>query len=376
MAKPVVMTQYESYRTGKLALGCQLCVRGRKLVLFVTGLCSRRCIFCPISDQKSQKDVVFANEMPVSKVSDVISEAELCDSLGAGITGGDPLLRLERTVSYIRLLKRRFGKDFHIHLYTPLDNVDEQKLGLLHKAGLDEIRFHPDLDSDALWEKLLLARKFCWDVGIEIPVIPGKRVETIRLLDFVNGKVDFVNLNELELSDTNASRLSESGYVAKDDLSYGVRGSEELGKAVLKRCARLGLNAHYCTARLKDKYQLAKRIKHRAKNVAQRYDRVTAEGVLVRGAIYLDDLVPGAGYHEILKSADRGKLIPELHALRESLVSQFVLPPDMIAVDLHKLRLLTSTGIARLIHSRINNRCAIVEEYPTWDGFEVSLEFL
>ena len=47
----------------------------------------------------------------------------------------------------------------------------------LHLAGLDEIRFHPDVDDDSLWERLKVAKEFDWDAGIEIPAIPGKTEE-------------------------------------------------------------------------------------------------------------------------------------------------------------------------------------------------------
>jgi len=219
-------TPYYSYRIGKLAKGCNECVKGNKSVYFITGLCSSDCFFCPISDEKKNKDVIYINEWPTKKTRDISREIELCSSTGVGMTGGDPLLCMDRTVKAIRLLKKKI--DFHIHLYTPLDHVDRKKLARLAAAGLDEIRFHPDIDDDRLWERLELAREFDWDVGIEIPVIPGKLRETKRLLDFIAGKVDFLNLNELEFSDTNYNRILEHGFKAKDDLSYAVKGSDPM----------------------------------------------------------------------------------------------------------------------------------------------------
>jgi len=369
-------TPYESCAAGQLAKGCRLCVQGKKLVLFVTGLCSRQCYFCPISDQKKNKDVVYANERPVKGFSQIVEEAESCDAKGAGITGGDPLVRIDRTVDYIRRLKKRFGKDFHIHLYTPLENVDRKTLLRLYRAGLDEIRFHPDLDDSRLWERIGLAEDLDWDVGIEIPVIPDKRKEILELIDYVKGKVKFVNLNELELSDTNASSLVERGFRAKDEISYGVKGSGRLALQVLEKCGRIGIRAHYCTATLKDRFQLARRIRRRAKNVAQKSDKVTAEGILVRGAIYLDEMVPGVGYHRKLREADSKRITRALATLRKSVIREHNVPEDMIYVDRKKLRLLTSCAVARKIAQKTERRCAIVEEYPTWDGFEVSIEFL
>lgn len=168
----IIKTPWYSYKTNNIAKGCKLCVTGHKMVLFCTGLCPRDCFYCPISDKKKYKDVVYANEWPIKNVKDMITEAKLTEAKGAGFTGGDPLVKLDRTLSYIKLLKKRFGKKFHIHLYTSLDLVDEKTLKKLYNAGLDEIRFHPNIYNKKLWPRIFLAKKFGWDVGIEIPAIP------------------------------------------------------------------------------------------------------------------------------------------------------------------------------------------------------------
>ena len=56
----------------------------------------------------------------------------------------------------------------------------------LAKAGLDEIRFHPDLDSKTNWKLLKLAAGYKWDMGIEIPVIPNKKKETLELINYIS----------------------------------------------------------------------------------------------------------------------------------------------------------------------------------------------
>src|SRR3989338_2972162 len=203
--------KYYSYNLGELPKGCQYCVRGEKIVLFVTGICPRRCNFCPVSDQKYQKDVQFANERRITKESDLLLEANTMKARGAGITGGDPLSKLDRTISSIKLLKEEYGKEFHIHLYTSLDLVTENTLQKLFQAGLDEIRFHLDLDSEKFWPKLSLAKKFSWDVGIEIPLIPNKELELKKIIDFAHDKIDFINFNELEIADNTQSQLTLLG---------------------------------------------------------------------------------------------------------------------------------------------------------------------
>ncbi|HRZ19884.1 MAG TPA: radical SAM protein, partial [Methanofastidiosum sp.] len=45
----IKITDANSYYTGKLSKGCKLCIKGRKSVLFVTGLCGVNCYYCPLS---------------------------------------------------------------------------------------------------------------------------------------------------------------------------------------------------------------------------------------------------------------------------------------------------------------------------------------
>src|SRR3989338_7397108 len=180
--------KYYSYNTKKLPKGCQYCVKGEKLVLFVTGICPRKCYFCPVSDDKIGKDVTYANELKIENINEnmneIIKEAKNMNAKGMGITGGDPLSRIDRTVECIKLLKKTFGKKFHIHLYTSLNLATEQNLQKLYEAGLDEIRFHLDLDSEKFWKNIERAKKYTWDIGVEIPMIPTKQEEIQKVIDY------------------------------------------------------------------------------------------------------------------------------------------------------------------------------------------------
>jgi pyruvate formate-lyase activating enzyme-like uncharacterized protein len=373
-------TPYYSWKIGELADGCKHCVKGEKLVLFVTGLCSSRCDFCPVSDKKLYRDAIYANERPLKDEKDtkaIIEEAVACDAKGAGITGGDPLVKLDRTVEYIKLLKKKFGKKFHIHLYTTLVLVNEKSLLQLYKAGLDEIRFHPRLDKEDDWPKIMLARKFKWKIGVEIPVIPGKERETKLLIDFMADKIDFLNLNELELAD-NAVWRNKKNIKCKDNISYAIKGSDELAKKLLKYCASLGIMTHYCTCKLKDKVQLAERILRRAENIKQPFDTLTADGMIIRGALYLPELKPGFGYHDKLsklKNNEKRKILNKLKAIRENILKQEELPQHMLLIDENKLRLITIPWLARIIKAKGIVQ-AVVTEYPTYDALEMEVEFL
>jgi pyruvate formate-lyase activating enzyme-like uncharacterized protein len=377
--RKVQKTKHYSWKVGTLPKGCEQCVKGEKLVLFVTGLCSRHCYYCPISDQKWQKDTTWANEWKIEKKADIIEEARLCNAQGAGLTGGDPLVKFDRVLGFIRLLKKEFGKDFHIHLYTPLDLVTKQKMIDLHETGLDEIRFHLDIEDSSKWDRLEYSRFFKGTKGVEIPVIPGKEQELKKLIDFIKNKVSFINLNELEISDGNASKLTEREFMPKDRLSYAVKGSEELAKKLLKHAGKTKLNVHYCTAKLKDKVQLRNRIKRRAKNIAKKYDVVTPDGTLVRGIVYLKSFVPSFDYKMKLNFANNKKMIKRLFRLKRELQAEFRIPFNRLDVDNKKLRILMDQKILKKLSRKIKAKNlvpAIVEEYPTYDAMEVEIDFL
>lgn len=385
MARRIQNTGYYSLKIGTLPQGCRLCVKGAKLLLLVTGVCGLKCWYCPLSQKKKNKDVVVANEWWIKKDKDVLEEARLCDSLGAGLSGGDPLVVLNRTVKYIRLLKKNFGKEFHIHLYTPGSLASRESMGKLYKAGLDEIRFHCPRKEDA--GKIKHALNYDWSVGCEIPVIPGAYRQTTEFIDYINTLgVEFLNLNQLEISETNALGMSRRGFAPVSTASNAVRGSENFARKLLEYCAaNTILNVHYCTVRLKDGVQLANRLKRRARNVAEEYDIVTKEGLLVRGAIYPQELYPSFGYNQKVKNlseSGRKRILLKLLKMKNLLQSKFNLPAELTALDRDRPRILTGAWILEenpdfvFEIKELGLVPAVVEEYPTWDKLCVDLEFL
>ncbi|MFH1722306.1 MAG: radical SAM protein [Candidatus Altiarchaeota archaeon] len=379
--RKIVDTQYSSKRIGKLPEGCRRCVKGEKLVLFVTGLCPRRCWYCPLSEKKKNKDVVYANERPTRKRNEIVEEAKLISATGAGFTGGDPLVKINRTISYLKLLKNEFGDGFHIHLYTSGRGATPQNLRQLYKAGLDEIRFHPAKKD---WDKIKKALEFDWSVGAEIPVLPKEIEKTkdfIRYLDEIG--VDFLNLNEFETSYTNVTAVERKGYKTRDDLSFSILGVEKAANDLLKFCAKeTNLRVHYCTVTLKDRFQVGNRLKRAAKNVSKEFDVITKEGLLIRGAIYLEELKPSFGFNEKIEKLTPQKKKQLLQILQKNktlLQREYDIPPELLFVDEKKLRILTSIQVVEELEKELKEKGltpTIVEEYPTWDQLTVDLQLL
>ncbi|MBS3116057.1 radical SAM protein [Candidatus Woesearchaeota archaeon] len=377
----IAQNQYHSFNLGELPSGCRYCVKGEKLVLFVTGLCPRRCYFCPVSDAKFDQDVTFANERKVEKEEDLLEEAKAMNAFGAGFTGGDPLTKIERTIQYIRKLKESYGSEFHIHLYTSLNLVTREKLQRLCNAGLDEIRFHFDLDSTLFWKNLEIAQEFPWKTGVELPLLPSKKKELKEVIDFIGRKVDFLVLNELEIADNSQSKLCEMGFETKDTLSYAVKGSLEVGLGLLEYIKKLPwkLPAHLCTAKLKDGIQLTNRLQREGKNVKKKFDVVTPEGMLIRGALYLPELAPGFSYRKKLAEAPKEKLLSQLFDIQSKIKRELSFTDEDFFVDQNKIRLLLSAKNLRKYHATFKKYhflLAIVKEYPTADQLEIEVDFV
>ena len=333
----------ESLATGPLARGCDLCIEGRKLVLFVTGLCNQNCYYCTISEGRWQKDETWANERRVEKPEDIVEEARTCKALGAGITGGEPILKVDRVVEYIRLLKKEFGKGFHIHMYTNGTLATGENLKKLHEAGLDELRVH--MDQEAVKRALKYQG---WRVGMEVPCIPGEEKRLCGLVDYLeNVGGHFLNLNELEFSDRNVGPMEKLGMVLKTDSLTAVEGSDRTASAVLKYAEKKSLPVHFCTARLKLDYQLRNRLTNRARNIRKPFEKVTSNGFLRKG---------------VVEGGDLGRAAEELRKLK--------VPAGMIFHNNKTNRLETSEEVARLFAKKSKFKVSIVEEYPSaepWD---------
>ncbi|MCL7412108.1 MAG: radical SAM protein [ANME-2 cluster archaeon] len=264
--------------------GCKFCRDGAKMVLFVTGLCHRDCFYCPVSEEKRQNDVTFANERPVFSNEDILCEAHSMGAQGTGITGGEPLLVLGRVLDHIRLLKHEFGPEHHIHLYTA-GTPSREMLEQLYSAGLDEIRFHPGLD---IWDRLEGsdhatsvedAKNVGLDVGIEIPSLPGLHHVAV----FALAHSIFLNLNELEFSPTNLNAMEQQGFSPVDDEGCAVAGSRQTAEAIVESCS--GLHVHFCSSSFKDSVQLRKRLLRTARTTAREFDEVTPDGTLLYGVV-------------------------------------------------------------------------------------------
>ncbi len=351
--RPKAMEAGSAY-TRSLPAGCRRCRQGSKMVLLVSGRCRSGCFYCPLSEKKKGKSVVYADELAASSDEDIVHEARSIRAKGTGITGGDPLEELDLTLGMIRLLKRTFGEGHHIHLYTA--TIDRAAYLALQESGLDELRIHPPLRT---WKRMSgsgLAKAvegLEMKVGLEVPAIPGedKGLEAlIRYADSIG--LDFVNLNELEFSETNYLALEGKGIEVKDDVSSAARGSQELALRMLELDVHIPV--HYCSSSFKDSVQLRNRLKRRAESVARKWDVITPEGTLLKGVV----------------DAEHAREAAEL------LAGTYQVPRDLIHWSEPRERLEVAPWVLKELEGELPFDSYIVEEYPTADHLEVERELV
>ena len=284
--KQIKETKASSFLIGNLPDGCKQCIEGEKIVIFITGLCTLPKVcsyYCPISEERKGKDVSYANDRPIHTFDDVLLEAKNMDAQGAGITGGDPLIVINKTLDYISKLKNHFGKGFHIHLYVSTSPyLTIENLKKLRNVGLDEIRFHVEENQ---WNLMIEAKKIGLIVGAEVPAINLDDLKKLAKFLSDNG-LDFLNINEFEFSETNAEALKKKGFKLLEDSLVEVDGSEKIAKEFMKWALKnISINVHFCTVRLKDGFQFKNRMIRTAKNIHKPHEIVTDEGLILTGII-------------------------------------------------------------------------------------------
>jgi len=274
------------------AEGCVQCQMGSKLVLFVTGKCHWGCDYCPLSDNRRESPDMFANERRCSTWDEVIEEGHAMRATGTGITGGDPMLDLERSLEAVKQLKTAFGEEHHIHLYTsiPFQIEHASRFG---DAGLDEIRFHL---LDGTIDKYLAVMQACVyagiEVGVELPCEPDKEQQLFALLNQLHDSpVSFLNLNELEITVGNQDNMDVRGFNLSGGITAAAEGSADLALRLKDAAQPLDFHLKFCSARYKDAGQLRARFRRRGQATLRPYEVLSEDDTILFGAIptMLDD---------------------------------------------------------------------------------------
>tara|TARA_B100000925_G_scaffold275500_1_gene241846 strand:- start:2612 stop:3697 length:1086 start_codon:yes stop_codon:yes gene_type:complete len=334
--------------------GCIQCQQGSKLVLFVTGKCHWGCDYCPLSDNRRESPDMFANERRCSDWNEVIEEGRAMNATGTGITGGDPMLDMEKSLEAIRQLKSAFGEEHHIHLYTSIPFNPENCIRFAD-AGLDEIRFHL---LDGRLERYRSVIDECHNVGInvgiELPCEPDKADSLFELLDEMNGSnVQFLNLNELEITVGNQQNMDVRGFNLSGAMTAAAEGSLELGVKLKQYAKDMSFHVKFCTANFKDAGQLRARFRRRAEVTLRPYEVLSEDDTILFGAIPTDE-------------NDARDDMAELS-------DQLELSDGWIRYDSTARRIELPLSAAEDIADMVKVQVQLIEVHPTHERLEVSV---
>ena len=343
------------------AEGCVQCQMGSKLVLFVTGKCHWGCDYCPLSDNRRESPDMFANERRCQDFAEVIEEAKAMQATGTGITGGDPMLDIDKTLEAIRELKRAFGPEHHIHCYTSipfaLERVDD-----FAQAGLDEIRFHL---LDGRLTKYRQVIDACHSagmmVGIELPCEPDKEDSLFELLEELDGSnVAFLNLNELEITVGNQENMDVRGFNLAGGITAAAKGSLELGIRLKEASKEMSFHLKFCQASYKDAGQLRSRFRRRGEATLRPYEVLSDDDTILFGAIPtsledaqddMKELRDELGLNEGWIRYDAGDERIELPLTAAEEISQYLDVPVLL-VEVHPTHERLEVGLIHLNQNR------------------------
>jgi uncharacterized protein len=100
----------------ELSPGCRACMDGSWSCLFINGRCNCACFYCP--SPQDQTGVPQTNGIPFASADDYGDYLASLGFTGASLSGGEPLLTMERTIGYLAAIRRRCGDGIHIWLYS------------------------------------------------------------------------------------------------------------------------------------------------------------------------------------------------------------------------------------------------------------------
>lgn len=271
--------------TGTLSPGCLSCGAGTWSCAHLTRRCTADCFFCP-TDPNRAYAVPRANRVSIPGLDAYLAHLRYFRFQGASFSGGEPLLCCEELSHWVARIRRDFGSDIYVWMYTNGDLLDRRRARALRQAGLDEIRVNIAARGYALGA-VKLAREAFRTVTVEIPVIPGDaEILCDRLVSLERLGVDHVNLHQLFANQANYRSLAPRGYTFLPLVSTAsaVLESEiaalRLMLFVLEN--RIDVPINYCSLVYRTRYDnLAHR--RRAGAVAKRsHDFLTEAGYLRR----------------------------------------------------------------------------------------------
>lgn len=263
-----------------ISKGCKLCGLGSWSCLFITGKCNASCFYCPTSQiiegQPTTQQLKF--DTPES-YTEYINHFKF---KGVSFSGGEPLMVLDRTLQYLKHLRKKANPELYIWMYTNGILGDAAKYKKLASAGLDEIRF--DIGATAYrLDKIKEAQGIIPNLTIEIPSIP-EELENLKTLlpEMLKLGVSNLNLHQLRLTKYNAPNLLKKNYTYIPAENPIVLESELAALEIIQyaRDRQIEIGINYCSFFFKNRFQKAGFRNQIANVIARPEEIITPKGYI------------------------------------------------------------------------------------------------
>lgn len=266
---------------GKLSPGCLICGQGDWSCMFINGLCTRHCFYCP-QDRKIKQERPPTEGVIFDNPEDYVDYLEKFNFKGVGFSGGETFLVFEKLLTYFKKIRKRFGKEVYLWIYTNGDLVDKGKLRKLKEAGLDEIRFNISARGYDL-RPVELAINIIPTVTIEIPVIP-EDYETVKqcLPKMQKMGVKYLNLHQLVATQHNYKNYIKRTYTFLHQPNIPIFESEMAALELIRYALdnQISLPINYCSGVYKDRLQGKGKRERIAPLVKEGIEEITNSGFL------------------------------------------------------------------------------------------------
>jgi hypothetical protein len=256
MEKSILFKNTKPYYQ-QISNGCQICGSGKWSCLFITNKCNASCFYCPA--RQDQDELPSTQGLDFDNPTDYAHYVKHFGFKGVSFSGGEPLLYFDRTLEYLKAVRKICGKDIYIWMYTNGILADKEKMQKLAEEGLNEIRF--DIGATAYnLDKVKLAKGVIPVVTVEIPAVPEDKEKLLNLLpQIVEAGVHHLNLHQMRLTAYNADKVVKRGYTIIHAEKPIVMESELTALEVIQfakeKSLKLGIN--YCSFHFKNRFQKA-----------------------------------------------------------------------------------------------------------------------
>lgn len=264
----------------QISEGCKLCGQGLWSCLFITNKCNANCFYCPSAQLKDE--VPATQSLTFETAESYAGYINFFGFKGVSFSGGEPLLFFERTLHYLKTVRKMCSPDLYIWMYTNGILASENKFNELAAAGLNEVRFDIGATRYRL-DKVQLAKGIIPNVTVEIPAVPEEKEKLKQLLPkLIEAGVTNLNLHQLRLTKHNAPKLLKRNYTFIPAEQPVVLESELAALEILRFANqnKLETGINYCSFFFKNRFQSAGFRRMLAKTLSTTGSAITEKGFI------------------------------------------------------------------------------------------------